>query len=89
MERFLAWYAISSSIGAVVALSWPTSIPLVGVLFFGWTVWTILIVYWLENGIVGVFNVLKMREGRGRRRRLRGRTGRSTAGRPRAWPRPA
>ncbi len=60
MERLIAWYRIGSSIGAVVALLAANAIPLVGVLFFGWNVWTILIVYWLENGIVGVFNVLKM-----------------------------
>ena len=52
--------AIGSSVGAVVALVVANAIPLIGVLFFGWSVWTILIVYWLENGIVGVFNVLKM-----------------------------
>ena len=34
-------------------------------LFLGWSVWTILIVYWLENGIVGAFNVLKMRKAEG------------------------
>jgi Family of unknown function (DUF6498) len=65
MQRFLAWYAISSSIGAVVALVLANAIPLAGVLFFGWSVWTILIVYWLENGIVGAFNVLKMRKAEG------------------------
>lgn len=46
--------------GAVVALVIANLIPLVGVIWFGWNVWTILIVYWLENGIVGVFNVAKM-----------------------------
>ncbi len=60
MERLLAWYRISSSVGAVVALVVANTIPLFGVLFLGWNVWLILIVYWLENGIVGVFNVLKM-----------------------------
>ena len=65
MQRFLAWYALTSSIGAVVALVVANAIPLVGVLFFGWSVWTILIVYWLENGIVGVFNVLKMTRAQG------------------------
>ena len=60
MERLIAWYTVGSSFGAVVALVVANSIPLVGVLFFGWDVWTILIVYWVENGIVGVFNVLKM-----------------------------
>jgi hypothetical protein len=60
IERFLAWYRLTSSVGAVVALIVANLVPLVGVLFFGWSVWNILIVYWLENGIVGVFNVLKM-----------------------------
>ena len=60
MERILAWYRVGSSVGALVALIVANAIPLLGVLFFGWDVWTILIVYWLENGIVGVFNVLKM-----------------------------
>jgi hypothetical protein len=34
--------------------------PLVGVLFFGWSLWTILVLYWLENGIVGFWNVPKI-----------------------------
>ena len=60
IERFLAWYRLTSSVGAVVALIVANLVPLIGVLFFGWSVWNILIVYWLENGIVGGFNVLKM-----------------------------
>ena len=60
MERLLAWYRVGSSVGALVALIVANAIPLIGVLFLGWNVWTILIVYWLENGIVGGFNVLKM-----------------------------
>jgi hypothetical protein len=44
----------------VVALVAANLVPLVGVLFLGWSVWTILTVYWLENGIVGFYNVLKM-----------------------------
>ncbi len=60
MERLLAWYTVSSSVGAVVALIVANLIPLVGVIFLGWSVWTILIVYWLENGIVGGFNFLKI-----------------------------
>ena len=65
MQRFLAWYAITSSVGAVVALVVANVIPLIGVLFFGWSVWTILIVYWLENGIVGAFNVMKIARAQG------------------------
>ena len=60
MDRILAWYRLGSSIWAVVALVVANLIPLIGVLFFGWSVWNILVIYWLENGIVGVINVLKM-----------------------------
>lgn len=56
---------MTSSVGAVVALIVANLIPLIGVLFFGWNVWMILIVYWLENGVVGGFNVLKMLKAEG------------------------
>ncbi len=65
MERILAWYRVGSSIGAVVALIVANVIPLFGVLFLGWSVWNILVIYWLENGIVGVINVLKMTRAEG------------------------
>ena len=60
IERILAWYRVGSSTGAVVALVVANLVPLIGVLFFGWSVWNILVIYWLENGIVGLINVLKM-----------------------------
>lgn len=65
MDRLIAWYRVGSSAGAVVALVVANAIPLAGVLFLGWNVWTILIVYWIENGVVGVFNVLKMIKAQG------------------------
>lgn len=65
MDRILAWYRVTSSVGAVVALVVANLIPLAGALWLGWNVWTILIVYWLENGIVGVVNVLKMLKAEG------------------------
>jgi len=60
VDRLLAWYRIGSSYGALVALIVANLIPLFGVLFLGWSVWNILVIYWLENGIAGVINVLKM-----------------------------
>ena len=60
MERLIAWYRVGSSAGAVVALVAANLVPLIGVLWFGWSMWTILTIYWVENGIVGLFNVLKM-----------------------------
>jgi hypothetical protein len=35
-------------------------IPLGGVIFFGWQVFPIMFLFWLENVAVGVFNVAKM-----------------------------
>jgi hypothetical protein len=35
-------------------------IPLVGVLFWGWSTFEVVALYWLENVIIGVINVLKM-----------------------------
>jgi hypothetical protein len=60
VDRILGWYRIASSSGAVVALIVANAIPLFGAAFLGWNVWTILIVYWLENGVVGFYNVLKI-----------------------------
>jgi hypothetical protein len=65
VERLIAWYRVGSSVGALVALVVANLIPLAGVVFLGWSVWQILIIYWLENGIVGAFNVLKMRRAQG------------------------
>jgi uncharacterized protein DUF6498 len=45
---------------ALVLLVAANLVPLVGVLFLGWDVRTILVMYWLENGIVGVLNVVRM-----------------------------
>lgn len=35
-------------------------LPLVGVFFWDWQVFDILIVFWLENVIIGFFNIVKM-----------------------------
>ena len=40
-------------------------IPLIGVLFFGWSLLTILVIYWLENGIVGLWNLPRIALARG------------------------
>ena len=35
-------------------------VPLVGVIAFHWTIFSIFLLYWCENVVVGAFNVLKM-----------------------------
>ena len=37
-------------------------IPLAGVLYFGWDVFTVIVLYWMESAVVGFFNVLKMQK---------------------------
>jgi hypothetical protein len=45
---------------STVALLASNAIPLVGVLFMGWQVFPLVLLYWLENVIVGSFNVLRL-----------------------------
>jgi hypothetical protein len=45
------------SVGALVVVN---LVPLVGVLFLDWSVATVLVAYWLENGVVGLLNVPKI-----------------------------
>ena len=35
-------------------------VPAVGVLFFGWDAFAVVFLYWLENAVIGFFNVFKM-----------------------------
>lgn len=35
-------------------------VPLIGVLFFEWDVRVVIVLYWIENLIIGIFNMLKM-----------------------------
>lgn len=45
---------------SLVVLGLANAVPIVGVLFLGWKVFPLLLLYWLENVVVGGFNVLKM-----------------------------
>lgn len=35
-------------------------IPIFGVLFLGWDLYSIMLLYWMENVIIGLFNIIKM-----------------------------
>ena len=45
---------------SAVALVVANVVPLLGVLWFGWKVFPLLLLFWFENLIIGAFNVLKM-----------------------------
>jgi len=36
------------------------AIPIFGVLFGGWRIFPLILLYWLENGVIGFFGILKM-----------------------------
>ena len=58
--RVAELYRGTSSERAVAALVLANLVPLAGVLFFGWSLHTILVLYWVENGIVGLWNLPKL-----------------------------
>jgi len=45
---------------SLVALVVANALPILGVLFLGWTVFPLVLLYWLENVVVGGFNVAKL-----------------------------
>jgi uncharacterized protein DUF6498 len=45
---------------SLFALLLANALPIAGVLFFGWSVFPLVLVYWLENVVVGAFNVAKL-----------------------------
>lgn len=55
----------TSSTTSIALLVGFNMVPLAGVLFWGWNVATLLVLYWVENGIVGVLNVAKILLARG------------------------
>ena len=45
---------------SLLALLVANLVPLIGVLFFAWDLVLVLALFWIENIIIGVFNLLKM-----------------------------
>jgi hypothetical protein len=45
---------------SLLAIILANLVPLAGVLFWGWTVFSVVFLFWLESLVIGFFNVLKM-----------------------------
>jgi hypothetical protein len=58
--RLARHYAEIQRYQSALALLLSNLVPLIGVLFFGWSGFNIVFLYWSENVIIGFFNVLKM-----------------------------
>jgi len=43
-----------------IALIVANLVPLIGVLFFDWNLFTIMFFFWLESAVIGFFNILKL-----------------------------
>ena len=48
--------SVPSAVGLVLA----NLVPLVGVVFFGWSLFGIMWIYWAENAVIGIFAILRM-----------------------------
>jgi len=57
LGRAFDLYRRTATSRSAIALVVANAIPLVGVLFFGWSLLTILVLFWIENGIVGLWNI--------------------------------
>ena len=60
IERAVRLAQATSGTTTVALLVLFNLVPLAGVLFWSWSVATILVLYWVENGIVGALNVPKI-----------------------------
>ncbi len=65
MDQLIRLYRTASSPIAIALLIAFNLVPLAGVLFWGWNAYSLLVLYWVENGIVGAFNVPKILLARG------------------------
>lgn len=45
---------------SLAALLLVNLLPVFGVLFFGWSVFDVMVLFWLENVVIGLFNILRM-----------------------------
>lgn len=45
---------------SVLLLVGVNMVPLLGVVFYDWNLFSIMFLYWFENGIIGLFNVFKI-----------------------------
>jgi Family of unknown function (DUF6498) len=62
-QRAPAWLARLP--GSALVLVAANLVPLIGVLFLGWNLALILVLYWVESGVVGLLNIPKILLARG------------------------
>lgn len=58
-------FKLSLKAPSIIALIIANLVPLFGVLFFDWTLFSIILIYWMENVVIGFYNILKMAKASG------------------------
>jgi hypothetical protein len=53
---------------SIVSLILVNLLPLAGVLFLGWQLFSVMFLYWSESAIIGFFNIFKMMQAEGQTR---------------------
>lgn len=65
LGRAVDLYRRTATSRSALVLVLANLIPLIGVLFFDWSLLTILVLFWIENGIVGFWNIPRILLARG------------------------
>jgi len=65
LARAFELYRRTATERSAIVLVGANAIPVIGVLFFGWSLITILVLFWIENGIVGLWNIPRILLARG------------------------
>jgi len=65
LGRAFDLYRRTATSRSAIVLVVANAIPVIGVLFFGWSLLTILVLFWIENGIVGFWNIPRILLARG------------------------
>ncbi len=65
VERVVRLYRRTAASRSALALIVANTVLLVGVVLLGWSLWTVLVLYWVENGIVGLWAIPRILESKG------------------------
>lgn len=52
--------SVNLTSSSLLALAAANLLPLLGVLLWGWPIFSLLLIFWVENLVIGLFNALKM-----------------------------
>lgn len=60
--RALSWFLLDGKgrLAANIALVLANLVPILGVLFFHWNAFSVLMIYWFESLVIGVFNLARL-----------------------------